>query len=791
LIFNRKIIYKIIVERKIPIFILGLFLIVSALWGEEPSKEIKKPVPIPSSFYGGTGLFRIRKAGIIEKKSFSIGGYGGWAYVENFMNIDREGGYSNIIDSSINFTYGIWDYVEGYMTLLSRSGTLENDIEDIHNVYHAIGDIIFGAKGFYPFMDWFKGGGGIFFKGFTKTSGVFLKEPDIGFGLEFFLSAELERFVTFPFNLHFNLGYIFINNDDLGYRTIDEAQWLLMNAIPSDYINWGIGFEFPFVQYYISPFVEYSMEAYLEKCIRDNPLYPMSWRRPAWNENPQRFTFGIRGFPYKGLWADFMVDLYVTKGYEGKDSLKTWDVQRFPKWQMFFGIGYSFLEAFRPKEKKEEEAKIYRPPGWIEGKIISSKTKKPLKDVRVEVKGAPFSAVITEKDGTFKFPSLPPGVYKVAAEKMKFKKAEKIVEVSSGEKTIVEIPLEPMGNIGGIKGVITDIRGMPLSAVITPENPQIPPIVTDPTTGAFFGVLPEGPQVLTVRSKGYVGKKIKIPVKKGKIIKFSMKLRPAKKKGYLGAIEGIVLDEKGNPLLADISFYKDLHPPLKTDPNTGKFFVKLPPGYYKIKVSAPEKTAKIFKIEVKEKVKKKVKITLSPRIPSGLLAGKVIDEEGNPVVASISFDDVRVPVVTSNPQTGEFKVKAPAGEYMVTVSAPDYEKKSFKVTIKDKTKIKTIITLKKVGKEEVARKAEIILYAACDNMNVVNEKAELLKKEGYNVLFTASSPLGKMDISQIRYFPAFENEAMKIGDLLTTQFIPIEDPLVKGINVYLGCGYIK
>jgi HEAT repeat protein len=111
--------------------------------------------------------------------------------------------------------------------------------------------------------------------------------------------------------------------------------------------------------------------------------------------------------------------------------------------------------------------------------------------------------------------------------------------------------------------------------------------------------------------------------------------------------------------------------------------------------------------------------------------------------------------------------------------------------IKDKTKIKTIITLKKVGKEEVARKAEIILYAACDNMNVVNEKAELLKKEGYNVLFTASSPLGKMDISQIRYFPAFENEAMKIGDLLTTQFIPIEDPLVKGINVYLGCGYIK
>mgnify|MGYP003876209225 CR=1 FL=1 len=385
---------------------LGIFLFAGVLQGEEPPAETKKTLPSPSSFYGGTGLFRIRKAGIVEKKSFSVGGYGGWAYTENFMNIDREGGYSNILDASINFTYRIWDYLEGYMSLFSRAGTFENDIEDIHEVYHAIGDIALGTKGFYPFMDWLKGGGGIFFKGFTKTKGVFLKEPDIGVGIEFFLSAELERFVTFPFNVHFNLGYVFINNDDLGYRTIDEVQWLLMNAIPSDYINWGIGFEFPFVQYYVSPFVEYSMEAYLDKCIRDNPLYPTSWRRPAWNENPQRWTFGIRGFPYGGLWTDFIVDLYMTKGYEGRDALKTWDVQRFPKWQIFFGVGYSFLKAFRAKEKREE-AKIYRPPGWIEGKVISSKTKKPLRDVRVEVKGAPFSGVITDKNGTFKFPSLP------------------------------------------------------------------------------------------------------------------------------------------------------------------------------------------------------------------------------------------------------------------------------------------------------------------------------------------------------------------------------------------------
>lgn len=790
MIFYREIIYKIIVERKLSI--LFLLVLWSALgWGAENSE--KKSIPSPSSFYGGTGLFRIKKAGIIEKKGFSVGGYGGFSYVENFMNLDKEGGYSNIIDASINLTYGIWDYVEGYLTLISRSGTLENDIEGTHNVYHAIGDILFGAKGFYPFMDWFKGGGGIFFKGFTKTKGVLLKEPDIGFGLEFFLSTELERFVSFPFNLHFNLGYVFINNDDLGYRLIDEAQWLLMNAIPSDYIDLGIGFEFPLTQYYISPFIEYSIDAYIEKCIREDPMNPASWRKPKWNEEPQRWTFGIRGYPYKGLWADFTFDIYMTKGYHtGGEYLREWDVARFPKWQMFVGIGYSFLKEFMGIEKeKEEEAKVYRPPGWIEGKVINSRTKKVLKDVLVEVKGAPFSGIITEKDGSFKFPSLPPGVYKVRAEKMRFKKVEKIVEVYSGEKTVVEILLEPMGNIGGIKGVIIDIRGMPLSAVITPENPRIPPIITDPTTGAFFGVLPEGSQVLRVRSKGYVGKKIKIPIKKGKIIKFAMKLRPAKKKGYLGAIEGIVLDEKGNPLLADISFYKDLHPPIKTDPTTGKFFVKLPPGFYKIKVSSPEKAAKIFKIEVKEKVKKKVKITLSPRVPSGLFVGKVLDEEGKPVGASISFDDVRVPVTSSKPETGEFKVKAPVGEFRVTVSAPEYEKKSFKVLIKDRVKIKTILTLKKVGKEEVVKKAGVILYAACDNINVAKEKAEVLKKEGYILLFTGSSPLGRLDISQVRYFPAFEEEAMKIGDLLTNQFIPIEDPFIKGINVHLGCGYIR
>lgn len=768
----------------------------SIVRGEEAREDQKQLVPVPSSFYGGTGLFRVRKAGITPTRSFSIGGYGGITYIENFMNLTVEKGYSYMIDSSLNFTYGIWDYVEGYLTLFSKAGTLENDVLDEHKVYHAIGDIAAGVKGFYPFLPWFKGGGGFFLKGITKARGVMLREPALSAGLEFYLTGELEEFVTFPFNFHFNIGYIFTNNTRLGYTERDEAQWLLMNAIPSDYVNVGLALEFPFPKYYISPFIEYTIEAYTEKIYRGDPQNPLSFRVPHWDENPQRFTFGIRVFPYKGLWADVLTDVYITEGYHVKgEYFQEWEAKRFPQWQFFLGLGYSFLKEFRPGVEKEKEAeekiRASLPPGWIEGKVINSRTKKGVRSAYVEVVGAPFSRVITEKDGSFKLPSLPPGPYRISVHKMKYKRAEKIVEVSSGERINVEVSLEPMSNIGGIKGTITDVKGLPLSAVIIPENPDIPPIVTDPTTGSFFGVLPEGPQVLTVRSKGYVGKKLKVPVKKGKIIKFALKLSPAKKKGYLGAVEGVVVDEKGNPLLAEVSFYKEVHPPLKTDPKTGAFLVKIPPGVYRIKVSAPEKETKIFKVEVKERVKKKVKITLSPRVPAGMLVGRVLDEERNPVVASISFDDVRVPAVSSSPDTGEFKVKAPAGEYTVTVVAPGYEKKVFKVPIKDKTKIKTVITLKKAGAEVPAKKVNVMLYAACDNMNVVKEKAEVLKKEGYNVVFTGSSPLGKLDISQVRYFPAFEAEAMKIGDLLTNQFIPIEDPFITGISAHLGCGYIR
>lgn len=767
-----------------------LIIVLCIIGGIVSSKaeEKERILPRPLSIYGGSGLLRLNTAGLMPKKTFSIGSYIGFSYISDYLSYEEKGNFSNQGDASIHFAYGIWNYIEGYASLYAHTSTLENNTTGEHNAYHAIGDFLFGIKATYPFFEWMRAGGGLFLKLLTKAGKVLIREGGTCIGLNLIASFELENFVHIPMNAHVNFGYIFSGAENLRFPR-DEKQWLLMNALPSDYILFGIGLEFPLPQYYIIPYIEYSTEQYIEKAIFGKVENPASLRKPHWNENPQRFTLGVRGVPWKGLWMDIALDLSPTKSLTITKGIEEWSTRRFPLWQIFFGVGYSFFPEFIGKEKVSEAK--YTPPGRIKGKAVNKDTLKGIKYAMVEVEGAPFSTILTSEDGTFVTPSLPPGKYKVKAIKTRYKKAEKIVEVTSGRETEVQIEMEYLKNIGGIKGIVTDIAGVPLSAVIIPENPEIPPIVTDPTTGKFFGILPVGNQVLTIKSEGYVGKKIRVPVKKMKIVKFSVRMRPEKKQMVIGAIEGYVVNEKGEPLPASINFYGGLHPPVGTDKD-GKFLVKLPPGTYKFKVESKGYTTKVFKIEVKPRVKKRVKIVMKPRTPAGMFAGRVLNEKKEPLPASIIFDDIRVPATATDPETGYFKVKAPPGEYVVTVSSKGYIKRKFKINIKDGVKLTANIILKE-EREEVKPAFTVEVYSACDNEHVAKTKAKFLEEQGYKVTTPGISKLGKLELSQVRYFPPMSEEAMKIGDAVATQFLPIEDPMLPAniIQVHLGCGYIK
>lgn len=753
------------------------------------AEEAKRKLPVPLSMYGGSGLFRLRTSALTPKKTFSIGGYLGFTYVSDYLSYEESGNYSNQGEANLHFAYGIWDYLEGYASLYAHTSTLENNSTDEHNIYHAIGDLLFGVKGTYPFFEWMKAGGGLFFKLLTKAGKVFVRESAICIGLNLIASFELEKFVHIPMDAHINFGYIFSGAENLKFPP-DEKQWLLMNALPSDYIIFGIGLDFPLPQYYIIPFIEYSTEQYVEKSIFGEVDNPASLRTPHWNENPQRFTLGIRGVPWKGLWADVAVDLYLSKSVNITQGFDAWSTRRFPLWQIFFGVGYSFLPEFIGKKKVTEQK--YIPKGMIKGRAINKDTGKGVKYARITIEKAPFTTIITNRDGTFTTPSLRPGRYKIKAVKPRYKKVEKIVEVTPGGETKVQLEMEYLKNIGGIKGIITDIAGIPLSAVIVPENPEIPPVVTDPTTGRFFGILPVGKQVLTIKSEGYVGKRIKVPIKKMKIIKFRVKMRPKKKRMIIGAIEGRVVNQKGEILPASISFYEGLHPPVKTDKN-GKFFVKLPPGTYKFKVKSEGYTTKVFRIRIKPRVKKKVKIVMKPRKPAGLFAGRVLNEGREPLKASLIFDDIRIPAVATDPETGYFKVKAPPGEYVVTVSSKGYKKRKFRIKIKDRVKLKANIIMREEEKIVEKPTFTIEIYSACNNEHIAKRKADFLKNIGYNVKVAGVSKLGKLDLSQVRYFPPLSVEAMKIGNAIATQFLPIEDPMlpISIIQIHLGCGYIK
>ncbi len=76
-----------------------------------------------------------------------------------------------------------------------------------------------------------------------------------------------------------------------------------------------------------------------------------------------------------------------------------------------------------------------------------------------------------------------------------------------------------------------------------------------------------------------------------------------KKLVQIGALSGTITDMAGKPLAAVITFANTTLPPAASDPRTGAYFVKLPPGNYEITVSAQGYVSKTINVEIKNMIR--------------------------------------------------------------------------------------------------------------------------------------------------------------------------------------------
>ena len=143
-----------------------------------------------------------------------------------------------------------------------------------------------------------------------------------------------------------------------------------------------------------------------------------------------------------------------------------------------------------------------------------------------------------------------------------------------------------------------------------------------------------------------------------------------------GRLAGKVKDAKtGMPLAATITSPNKRFPRQKTDPATGVFFLqKAQAGVAVVEASAEGYISEAVPLVINDQDYAVYTFELKPLVPYGTVAGRTFDKySGKPVSAEVSFAGVDVKPVTSNEQTGFFRVdNVPAGLVNVKVEKDKY-----------------------------------------------------------------------------------------------------------------------
>jgi outer membrane protein OmpA-like peptidoglycan-associated protein len=147
----------------------------------------------------------------------------------------------------------------------------------------------------------------------------------------------------------------------------------------------------------------------------------------------------------------------------------------------------------------------------------------------------------------------------------------------------------------------------------------------------------------------------------------------------IGTIGGTVLDARtGLPVQATITFVDTDYPPVSSNPETGVFNVRIPPGLYVTRIEAEGYTPGSVTVSVVGGQATPADVLLSPA--GGTLSGFVRDRDtGAPLQAIVSVEEADASV-SSNP-SGDYSLDLPEGTWTVSAELDGYMEASQTVVI--------------------------------------------------------------------------------------------------------------
>ncbi len=500
---------------------------VGGLEGDDgPGMVAGRREPMMNSLRGPVGLYYTSLAEVGDKYTVRMRLHTDFFVKNDFFCCEgsADGDRHARLRGAVNLGFTFTEWTEVYFAVNSSSNRNTRDQgarQDPPTVF-ALGDMQFGVKGAYRFLNGGVGVGGQVGLGLLAGSEQ-LRTSRVNFDFAVIVGADL-RYLTakqIPVRITGNAGWTLDNSPKLvPWADIDDplSREVLRFAsgVNHSRVNTKIAVDFPIrlgadKQYGLDPIIEYNWDiaTYREDAFVElteefggSPLQ----RSQAW------LTMGLRANVYSGLFLDAAVDVGTTSpSYEFGPPV--------PPYQVMLGLGWSIDPKPRVKQVPVPvEDGAATSPAVLEGRVIGRVADlegAPIANAKVSFPGLASNVILTDEAGMFTSFRFPEGPVTISVELPDGSVVEQLADVRVGEDSEVDIVADTGAATGDdpvFEGTFLGADGVGVKVSVALDGMGIQESFESDDAGRIAIALPIGEYKATISAEGYAAKDISFTV---------------------------------------------------------------------------------------------------------------------------------------------------------------------------------------------------------------------------------------------------------------------------------------
>ena len=366
---------------------------------EAPDPNVVDAAPTPD---GPTGVMRTYQAGGLRPGTLGLFLQLEYFNQKGFVRADND---ARRFLGHIGLSWTPIEYVEAFATLSSRA---VSNSQGNPELIQSVGDVSFGAKGFYAINDAFSAGALFRILMPAGANQVGLDLSAVSADIIALSSLDLRGIADVPLRFNLNIGYLIDNSANLFPFTLDRVERFGQGVYDYDRIFVGLSADAPLR--YVTPFVEWTLEwPNGANCDANIDLRCVGQQRSVsggelspFATYPNWITLGARTQPVNGLSFNVGMDIGVTTA----QSQGTPDV---PGWNFLIGAAYNLDPSGQQVVEVPVEVPVGVATSYVEGVVRDAATQEPIEGARITYLETTYTDQITGVDGAFRTFDFEPG----------------------------------------------------------------------------------------------------------------------------------------------------------------------------------------------------------------------------------------------------------------------------------------------------------------------------------------------------------------------------------------------